>query len=378
MNIGFITPEYEGYTQVRGIAAYLQALAIKLAKKHKVVIITKSTIQDLSDSIPHCQGNIKIYPIYCQRRTLFGLIEFAWHVSRILPKIIKTEKLDILEVPDTHFSTLFARNINIPLVLRLHTPLSMISRGNLFNIHRWVLHALEKFNCKKYSAVSSPSQASLYRISQYLQLSPKLKSVVIPNGISPSIQYQKSHQQAQQEIYKLYPQLKDKPIALFIGNQSKNKGFSTLLCAAHNLPNVNFVCTGLRALKHMNLPSNFWNVGYQQGINKERWLKAADMLLVLSLWETFPTVVLEGMKYKIPIITSKVGGIPEMVNNTMAYLIPPNNPKDLIEAINYLLDNPLNNTTKVNQAYQKFIQQYTSDKTSKQTEKFYESFIKTR
>jgi glycosyltransferase involved in cell wall biosynthesis len=47
--------------------------------------------------------------------------------------------------------------------------------------------------------------------------------------------------------------------------------------------------------------------------------------------ESFGVVYLEAMACGLPIITTKVGGIPEVVGNS-AFLVPPNNPSALADA----------------------------------------------
>ncbi len=53
------------------------------------------------------------------------------------------------------------------------------------------------------------------------------------------------------------------------------------------------------------------------------WYRLADLFVCTSFEESFPRVLLESASFKIPIISTNVNGIPEMlVNNDEAYLIP--------------------------------------------------------
>jgi len=58
--------------------------------------------------------------------------------------------------------------------------------------------------------------------------------------------------------------------------------------------------------------------------------------------ESIPQVIKEAFFLKIPVIATKVGGIPEIIENKKnGILISPENPNEMIQAINDLLENPL-------------------------------------
>jgi len=66
-----------------------------------------------------------------------------------------------------------------------------------------------------------------------------------------------------------------------------------------------------------------------------------DMLLVPSTLEAFPSIIIEAMSQGLPVIASKVGGIPEIVENEeTGLLVPPGDPKKLAQAVKKLVDNP--------------------------------------
>jgi GT2 family glycosyltransferase len=64
------------------------------------------------------------------------------------------------------------------------------------------------------------------------------------------------------------------------------------------------------------------------------YLRLADMMVCTSFEESFPRVLLEGMAFRLPIVSTDVHGIPEMlVNNDEAYLIPAGNPFMLADTL---------------------------------------------
>lgn len=65
---------------------------------------------------------------------------------------------------------------------------------------------------------------------------------------------------------------------------------------------------------------------------KNFYMKNCDVLCISPRTESFGIVYLEAMAYGKPIVTTKVGGIPEVVGSCAA-LVPPNNPDLLAEAL---------------------------------------------
>jgi len=70
-------------------------------------------------------------------------------------------------------------------------------------------------------------------------------------------------------------------------------------------------------------------------------LKSSSVAVVPSRIESLPTTVKEAFFLKIPVVGTNVGGIPELIkNNETGILIPPENPNELVKAVNELLSNP--------------------------------------
>jgi glycosyltransferase involved in cell wall biosynthesis len=68
-----------------------------------------------------------------------------------------------------------------------------------------------------------------------------------------------------------------------------------------------------------------------------RLMKAFDVFVLSSIQESFGRVLLEAMVAKLPIIATKVEGIPEVIENN-DYLIEPQNPLQLAHALRSLYD----------------------------------------
>ena len=67
--------------------------------------------------------------------------------------------------------------------------------------------------------------------------------------------------------------------------------------------------------------------------------RLAEVLVCTSFEESFPRVLLEAMAFRLPIVSTDVNGIPEMlVANDEAYLVPAGDPFKLVEALRKVLD----------------------------------------
>ncbi len=71
------------------------------------------------------------------------------------------------------------------------------------------------------------------------------------------------------------------------------------------------------------------------------YFAACDALVLPSLSEGSPNVLLEAMSAKLPIVATRVGGVPEIVaDDESALLVPAKNPVQLANAMRRLLEDP--------------------------------------
>jgi glycosyltransferase involved in cell wall biosynthesis len=71
-----------------------------------------------------------------------------------------------------------------------------------------------------------------------------------------------------------------------------------------------------------------------------RYLAAFDMFVLSSRAEGMPMVLLEAMAAGVPIVTTNVGGIPDMLSPDEAILVPPDDPAALAAAMRATRANP--------------------------------------
>ncbi|HEY6886618.1 MAG TPA: glycosyltransferase family 4 protein, partial [Solirubrobacter sp.] len=119
------------------------------------------------------------------------------------------------------------------------------------------------------------------------------------------------------------------------------KGLEYLVEAARRLPDTRFVIFGtgsqeaeLRALAR-GLPIEF--AGYVPSADA---LKQLSIFVLPSIMENSPLAMLEALAAGIPVVASRVGGIPEYAAPGTATLVEPRDPVALAGAIGELLADP--------------------------------------
>ncbi len=67
-------------------------------------------------------------------------------------------------------------------------------------------------------------------------------------------------------------------------------------------------------------------------------MKHSDFFVLPSLWENLPCVLIEAAACGLPVVASRVGGVPEMVNEETGILFPAGDSNALMRSIDYMLD----------------------------------------
>ncbi|MGE0642697.1 MAG: glycosyltransferase family 4 protein [Nitrospira sp.] len=76
--------------------------------------------------------------------------------------------------------------------------------------------------------------------------------------------------------------------------------------------------------------------------NVKDWYAAADVMVLPSLSEGFPFVVLEALAMARPVVATAVNGVPEIIDDgRTGLMVPPRNPQALENALRRILRNPV-------------------------------------
>ena len=100
------------------------------------------------------------------------------------------------------------------------------------------------------------------------------------------------------------------------------------------------------------------------------YLNAFDLFVLPSVKEGFPWAVLEAMAAKLPVIATRVGAIPEIIEDGVSgYIIEPCNSDQIAERVTALLDNNSRAQEMGIQAHQRVLFAFNIDTTIHQIEK---------
>lgn len=100
------------------------------------------------------------------------------------------------------------------------------------------------------------------------------------------------------------------------------------------------------------------------------FLKQSDVFVLSSKFEAFPVSVLEAMAAGLPIISTKVGGLPEVVRDN-GILVEPENVNELANAMQRLVDDK-KLRVKMGMLSKKYVEQYSVENIIKQYEQLYD------
>jgi glycosyltransferase involved in cell wall biosynthesis len=167
-----------------------------------------------------------------------------------------------------------------------------------------------------------------------------------------------------------------------IGNLYKTKGFKYLIEAvkklAVNYPQILAVIIGegderknLEILiQKNNLEKNIILTGEIK--NAAEILPAFDIYVCSSVKEGFPYSILEAMSAGLPIVSTRVGGIPEMIDDKKnGLIVEPQNANDLAEKIEIIINNKSKQQQYGANAKEKVAREFGLEKTVEATKNIY-------
>ena len=94
-------------------------------------------------------------------------------------------------------------------------------------------------------------------------------------------------------------------------------------------------------IKEHNLSDFVRYEGWVSGNKKTECLEWADVYILPSYNEGLPIAILEAMSYSHPIVSTNVGGIPEIVHSyENGILIEPGHLEQIKNALTFLIENP--------------------------------------
>ncbi len=182
------------------------------------------------------------------------------------------------------------------------------------------------------------------------------------------------------------------PLVGMVGRLDHVKGHEHFLEAAsmvaEKMPDARFVIVGeeinitVARLKKLadklNIPDKLVFVNSRIEIN--RLVAALDVGVVSSTGsEALSRVALEYMACGVPVVATRVGGLPEMVENeTVGLTVPPANPGAMADAVQRMLEDPDDARKMGGEGRRRAVELYSREALARKAEKFFTEIINRR
>lgn len=365
----------------------LQMLSRELISRgHKVSIAYMGSSEGFTNTKARTQG-VSIYEEvignwhYYLNKTplrvsgLAGILrswEISQAVTRCLKKILSKEKIDLIETPEMFL----ARNatLGIPHIVRLHSAdwtwrLMLGEKERLSD--KWD-RFLERVVLQRTAGISSPSHFLKKYITETCHLTKSVDQIHCPVDIAQ---------------FKPCDIKENPPMVLFVGRVEKRKGADILINSIPRIlneyPACQFIFIGTLC-KDIDTTSveKFSQVKFLGPIahsDLASWYAKAAVFAAPSRWDNSPVTISESMACGIPAVATRVGGIPELIDDEKTgFLVRPNNALELAEKIIWLLKHPDERKQMGAAAHKKAIEKYDVKIIASQTLSFYQKTLSSR
>lgn len=310
---------------------------------HQVELLTPS-LGPLTESL--AEEGIPIHILDLTR-------SFYFHQSFRLARLLKKRQIDLVHTHTSLNPEILCRIAcflaQVPIICHQHDPTDLYRSNPLIAWYqRWLDRLTSRF-VTRFIAVSKYRRDAMVRKRGYKQDHVHL----IYNGIDVGRFASRNGRESVRQEWALGA---DETAIGLIGRLEPSKGQETLIEAIplvwNQFPKTRFFLIGgdhhlgqpsllryQRLIQKLGLGQVCSLLGFCQNI--ERLIQGLDLVVLPSLWEGHPLVLLEAMAARKPVIASSVGGVPEVVDHEKTgLLIPSQDPKALSKAICEILDRP--------------------------------------
>jgi len=242
----------------------------------------------------------------------------------------------------------------------------------------------EAFTYKYYNNIIAVSHEICERLTK--RNIGKGRIIVIENGIDPSLYDDETYEGNNHEPL---PIDKSKRVFAVIGRLFPDKGHRFFLQAFSHVVQNNSLNIALLIgdgpseedikiqIKDLKLENNVFLCGVRKDM--KYIYNNVDYIVMPSLTEGLPYVLLEAMLYKVPILATDVGGISSLVKNDVTgYLVPPGDVESLKNDMNKMLNNPEKIKTMAENAYNLVKEEYSARRMVDQIGHLYDTMINDR
>ena len=395
MKICFISNLYPPFI-IGGAEISVGRVAEELVKKgHEVFVVTtspnrKSSIEDKNGVKVYQISPLNLYAMY-NHQNQPELLKLIWHGIDIwnphsyvvVKNILKKEMPDIVHINNFKGLSLSVfsavKHLNLPLIFTAHDYSLICPRANLVNGSGEICNNPSRL-CKAYvkiqkylvnnkpDVVTAPSQFIIDKLKAS-GLFEGVKTIKLPLGI-------KLNDEKAEKKYDVID-------ILYVGALSRHKGVHVLINAFKELDYDNIILhilgKGKDEDEFKKIAGSDKKIIFHGFVPDEELMQLyqkANVVVVPSIWyDNSPMVIYESFKNGTPVIGSRIGGIPELVEDKYnGFLFEAGDVCELKE----MLENPIKNLSKLKRlgdgAFES-VKKYSMDMHIRKLEKIYLEYM---
>ncbi|MED4036610.1 teichuronic acid biosynthesis protein TuaC [Niallia taxi] len=304
-------------------------------QNHAVIRTLKKTYKRKSLPFFEVRNGVEVYrPIYT---ALPGQLRWAQPDKRIAKAVLETiqDKQIQFDMIHAHFAMpsggaahIVSRELEKPWLLTLH--------GS--DVHVYPSFSRSANRAFQRSVHAADEVVAIGRnLAEAAQKKTGRKSIVLPIGINLS---EFNYEEIPKEKVRKELQLpSDKKLITFIGRLVKEKGVYELADSLNRLPDdmaVVLVGDGPARddlKKHEHYGKRLFLPGQISNDKVKDFLQASDIFALPSYSEGMPTVVIEAISMKVPVVCTAVGGVPDLFGEYSHLLIQPKSVDSIVERV---------------------------------------------
>jgi len=300
----------------------------------------------------------------------------------ILPFYLNSQHLDVVHFPD-HILPLLP--INAKKIITVHD-LAFIRHPEYYNpSKRWYKQLLTPFSLKRADKIIAVSEYTKSELIQIYHISED-KITVVPNGISSLFRPKVLDRDSRERTLKRFGFDFDRFI-LFAATLEPRKNLLTLLDSfeeiARHRGEIGLVICGKKgwlyeeSLKRIEALARLLKIKYLGYVSDENLVELynlAEVFVYPSFYEGFGFPPLEAMACGVPVVTSNVSSLPEVVGDAVLK-VEPQDKGQIAKAILSVLDNK-DLAREIVRKGQERAKMFTWEKTAAKTFEVYYNVIK--
>ncbi|MCG8038087.1 MAG: glycosyltransferase family 4 protein [Candidatus Thiodiazotropha taylori] len=303
-------------------------------RQKKIVIISTSArggMKAVTDAYNSSDFYSPDHTVFIPAHREGGVFIRSWIALRALIQLIWMLSLNRVELAHMHMATkgsfwrkgifvLICKLYNIPTVIHLHGGrFAVFYNGSAKWVRNLIRHVFDQ-------------ASSIIVLSQYWY------NFVTPLTNTPvSVINNFVHDNLDDDIIKTKRRPRN---ILFLGQFGANKGIYDLLSVfsdiAPKYPDTKLICCGngeidkVRSIVNELDVSDFIDVpGWISGVDKIEIMHSCSVFVLPSYNEGLPMSIIEAMSFSMAVISTRVGGIPELIDETNGFLIDPGSHEEL-------------------------------------------------